>query len=237
VSKLKRITFTGLDDYTNIDDLVKIENDFPHLNIEWGILFSAATRPRYPSAAKAKEATTKLKNCAAHLCGKVFDTWYNSYYEEFFLARERELEGFQRVQLNFNNQHKPLMPLKLHSLMMMYDKEFILQYNKANKSLIDEMVSYKIPKNWTILFDASGGRGTIVSSWPAAIDEIECSYAGGLGPDNLMAQLGLIKDAANGKAFGVDMESNIRTNDRFDVVKIEQCCVVASLLSRKGAFE
>lgn len=236
MSKLNRITFTGLDDYTKIDELVKIEQDFPSLNIEWGILFSGAVKLRYPSVFTVDEATSLLKNCAAHLCGKEFDKWWTSYYHELITPLIAKYKPFKRIQLNFNAQKKPLAVDKLMSMMFLYSQEFIIQHNKANTWLCEQLQA-ALPNSdkWAILFDSSGGRGKMTRSWPVAFNDVRCAWAGGLGPDNLRDSLRHIDTASLGMDFGIDMEGNIRNDaNYFNVNKVRQCCEIAEEFNQSG---
>ncbi len=213
---LKRVTFTGLDDETDIDHLLALEKKYSHINIEWGILLGSKARtPRFPTSIKVSEATLKLKSCSVHLCGNAFDTLINNPYLYSFAC-------FDRIQLNFNAQEKSIKAITLSSIFKMFPKhEFVLQYNKSNQETIEYLTKYK-NTNWSVLFDSSGGRGISVVEWPKPLDYVECSYAGGLGPHNLGIELPIISAITNGSPFGIDMEGNIRTNDRFDVNKVEQ---------------
>ena len=217
---LTRVTFTGLDDNTNIDDLLALEKEFAHINIEWGILFSAKRgTDRYPSPYKVNEALSKLKNCSAHLCGAVFDNFYNNPFGYNY-------GRFKRIQLNFNTRN--ISALRLSTIFKMYpEKEFILQYNKSNKDVIEYLTKYK-NTNWTVLFDSSGGHGVSVQEWPKPLEYVACSYAGGLGPHNLGVELPRICDITGELPFGIDMEGQIRTDNKFDVHKVKQVLEIVS---------
>ncbi len=214
---LKRITFTGLDDNTSVDALVQLEKDYADINIEWGILFGGTYKNRYPTWDKVNEALSKLKNCSAHLCGAQFREVYENPIVVVAMYKR-----FGRLQLNFNTAKSPLDPLKLNKLFEFNpSKEFVLQYNKSNKQIVLQQFALKA-ENFNILFDASGGRGKVVKEWPKPICKF-CSYSGGLGPDNLASQLSLIQEAVGNDDFGIDMESNVRTDNNFDTGKIEEC--------------
>lgn len=220
---IKRITFTGLDDQTNIEDLVKLEKLYYNINIEWGILFSNQCRNRYPQQYKVAEALGKLKNYCAHLCGGKFTEVYNnpSVVSQIYYL-------FPRIQLNFNCNTKYIELKNIIQLLSINPtKEFILQYNKSNQKLIEELLEHDV-KNWSILFDSSGGRGKIVTRWPKPLSGVECSYSGGLGPDTLDCAISNIYDIVGHWNFGVDMESNIRTNDLLDIDKVHKCLAIVS---------
>ena len=68
------------------------------------------------------------------------------------------------------------------------------------------------------LFDASGGRGIEPFRWPVSPVSIRFGFAGGIGPDNLVE---VLRDIGPREApFWIDMESGVRTDDRFDLAKV-----------------
>ena len=84
-----------------------------------------------------------------------------------------------------------------------------------------------------MLFDTSSGAGRSPAEWPAAVEGRFCGYAGGLGPENLKAELEYLdyflpEDAV----VWVDMESNIRDNKQgrstFSIDKVLQCAEISA---------
>jgi phosphoribosylanthranilate isomerase len=71
--------------------------------------------------------------------------------------------------------------------------------------------------NASLLFDPSGGRGIEPFSWPVPPLGARMGYAGGIGPDNLLDVLRAIGPVES--PFWIDMESGVRTDDRFDLAK------------------
>jgi hypothetical protein len=64
----------------------------------------------------------------------------------------------------------------------------------------------------------------LAKEWPKPLEDVLCGYAGGLGPDNIEAQLELISKAVGNREIWVDMETHVRSNDdqRFDLDKVEK---------------
>ena len=91
--------------------------------------------------------------------------------------------------------------------------EVIVQMDGVNDWVAD------VTTNASLLFDTSSGAGMSPSEWPALIEGRKCGYAGGLGPDNLKAELDYLdyflpEDAV----IWVDMETKLRnTQDYFDI--------------------
>jgi phosphoribosylanthranilate isomerase len=66
------------------------------------------------------------------------------------------------------------------------------------------------------LFDSSGGRGELPDSWPT-IDLPNMGAAGGLNPENIRANLDLMRERGYIRdGFWIDVESGVRTDDRWD---------------------
>ena len=101
---LNRVTFTGVDDRTNVNDLVDLTKRFPF--VEFGVLISKGNTNRsvvnrYPNATIFKKLKNKGLNLSCHLCGSVArnivkkDDW-----NEFFDLLGKDYEIFNRFQLN-----------------------------------------------------------------------------------------------------------------------------------------
>jgi hypothetical protein len=52
---------------------------------------------------------------------------------------------------------------------------------------------------------------------------VPTGYAGGLGPDNLAEELRRIEEVAGDAEVWIDMETNVRTAERFDLDKVRRC--------------
>jgi phosphoribosylanthranilate isomerase len=105
-----------------------------------------------------------------------------------------------------------------------YSQSFI----KKNK---DNLIEYSINKklNTACLFDCSGGKGISPVNWPNIKENIFCGYAGGLGPDNIEAEIKKIILLTNNNDFWIDMESKVRTKtsdlDYLDLDKVKNCLI------------
>ena len=218
--KINKITITGPDDNTNIMDLIRLSNKYPF--VEWGILFSNNREgtKRYPSKQWIDKVTKCDLKLSAHFCG-----WYpkqvleNSNYELI-----TSMKGFNRVQLNYNFKYSNGWDLdKL--LISDLPKKVILQYNKSNATTIDNA---DIPNNFHILYDASGGRGTEIQSIESPIKGLYTGYAGGLNLDNLDRICQMISSNIDSSEVWIDLESGARTDDEFDLEKVEYILEIAS---------
>lgn len=212
---LKYVSFTGADDLINPLELHEIQSKYPF--VEWAILMFPEREglSRNPSPLwRELFYKTPLTNKALHLCGSAINRLAN---EDLFLMKE--LENFQRVQINLK-PHWASIDL-IENLVRVVEKnsdiEFITQYNEANKSFFPYWDNVK---NHVYLFDASLGKGVVPSGWEAPIGEKIFGYAGGLGPENIVKNFNDIKSLNHGRFFWLDMESGVRTNDKFSLSKV-----------------
>jgi phosphoribosylanthranilate isomerase len=81
----------------------------------------------------------------------------------------------------------------------------------------DTVGQYTGMKDW-------GGLGidTPISA-PAYASKVHLGFAGGINPDNVIDKMDEITSLPVGR-FWIDMESGVRTDDRFDLDKVEDVC-------------
>lgn len=229
---LDRVTITGADQWTYIPEMVEISQEFPF--VEWGILFSAkhqGVSPRYPAEewlqALRKTAEKLPLNLSAHLCGR----WVRDVVIDASLTFKEQRKDlwplFQRVQLNFHAE-----PHKRHHafagrLLEDPGKQYIFQIDGRNDDLWEHARTV-LGDRAVPLFDRSGGAGELPDQWPKVFEDVYGGYAGGLGPDNLTSQLELIEAAAGKARIWIDMETRVRTEEKFDLAKVRRAVEQAS---------
>lgn len=217
------VSLTGADDTTDPKELARLSEQFPF--VEWAILSSskAAGKGRYPTDAWVERFGWECPNVnrALHLCGADVDA---------FIAGDaaimHKLARFDRVQLNFNHRRAPKDLEAIARRSEDLAQSIIVQHNNANidacAALIESM------SNLHVLYDASGGRGKSPDAWQPPIKNIFCGYAGGLGPDNIKAELERISAAVGKGGYWIDMEGKLR--DAEDKFSIAACEAVLSLV-------
>jgi len=226
---LNRVTMTGADNATDIDKMVRLSDYFPF--VEWGILFSesSAGKPKYPTAdwlgeLAAIEKKEPLFRLSAHLCGK----WSRDFISGGRLVLDEFpdlFDSFQRIQLNFSINRNKVDVLELSRTIRELGHQYIIQITgDASIALIRSLQCLRL--DVVGLHDLSGGKGISQSCWGQPLQPY-CGYAGGLGPDNLQDQLGAVSQVAGDVPVWVDMESNIRTDDQFDLDKVQTCLEIA----------
>lgn len=235
--KIECVTFTGADDRTSIVDLIKCNNDYRRLAIEWGVLLSKSSEgsPRFPKLGwlqslhkqSAAPAWERWLGCSGHLCGKYVREMVAG---EFTFQRTHVdvMKLFQRFQINFHGEsHGPHAPMLQSLASCATGQSFIFQMDGVNDSRFWDALAggYSV----TSLFDRSHGAGVVPNAWPAPSPGIFSGYAGGLGPDNLADELKRIEDVVGDRVIWIDMETKVRDDqDRFDLTKVARCMEIAT---------
>ena len=216
--KIWRVTFTGADDDTSIGEMVKLSHQYKHL--EWGILFSQSKSgvARYPSPQWVDRLPTGL-NLSAHLCGKWVEDALNGDMS-FNDAR------FSRIQLNCGKSRlrTALTSQKLvETCARAFERDRCLALGSIILGGDYEGVSGVSSSKFEFLFDASGGTGESPKTWMPLFSSESCGFAGGLNPDNLYEELQKMSAVAEDRHIWIDMETGVRSEDKFDLNKVEQC--------------
>lgn len=214
MATLTHITFTGVDERTDIDSLLDIQARYPRA--EFGMLMAVepTKRPnRYPDprGAMARRilfgSVRKGVNLSAHLCGGLareaaYGNWDNVY------RHCPCFPSFQRCQLNIVRLEDVEDPVG-HFAPPTLD-ELIIQQHGADKC--DAFLAIPDKYRRGVLLDASGGKGVYAD--PAILEgPYHVGYAGGLNPGNVRGFVEtLLADSRVGD-FWIDMETGVRTSD------------------------
>lgn len=198
------VTFTGIDDRTNLAWAHNLSRRYP---IEWGCLIGGKLgKNRYPRIETIENAGRMLST-ALHVC-KDEATFVNNG------GLHPDSYGFDRIQVN--------MPAQKYNIPML---EFAAAQKNHHIIMQTRTGFAEQPEGSKLfqLFDQSGGRGKMPTSYPAAPDERLVGYAGGINPQNVEAVL----YATKAQNFWLDMESGVRdSGDWLDLEKCEAVCRV-----------
>lgn len=223
MTNLTRVTITGPEDSTSIAELIRLSQEFPF--VEWGILVSESKEGhgRFPSRAWidrfVEETRDVPMNVSTHICGR----WVRELligqlnFAELPLCISRS----QRVQINTHSRAHLAIVGFGEKLKELPERQIIFQWDGVNDALAFSAMNYGI--NAAALFDKSGGAGVLPESWPTPHDVIPCGYAGGLGPENVVAEIAKI-EAVCDRPYWIDMERRVRTEDdtKLDLKKVER---------------
>lgn len=235
---LDRVSLTGVDDKTRISDLVSLGNAYPF--VEWALLYVPHKEgvQRNPSAAwrQAFFDANVPGYSSVHLCGS--------------LAFRQLLEGnlpvdiyrADRIQLNINARGPDFTEeqvMQVYRTSLTLGPDVILQCHSGTEHLIKEFISEISQddlKRVHVLLDASKGKGVKPDQWDVpgwlAVSNAFFGFAGGLAPDNIADAIAVFEFM--GIRYWPDMESGIRTNNEFDVVKAQAILSQAQLARIKS---
>jgi hypothetical protein len=217
MNKPFRITFTGIDESCNLDDLFALLSLDPR--IELGILYSEtrAGAGRYPTPGWINGTAARICGAhgngrvALHVCGRAVQKLLSGE------SLDRDLSllwDFHRIQLNGRFGGDDIGALRRFIGDPADAAVATITQFDSNPDLHDQV---RRPSH-QVLFDASGGRGLERAEWPKHLVDWTCGYAGGLGPDNLRRELPRIAAAAGPFPYWIDMESKLRDDDdRFSI--------------------
>lgn len=213
----KRVSFAGIDNKTNIKRLLEITEKYP--NVEFGVLVSEAntnknTNNRYPNLILLQQLKGKNVNLVLHVCGKLArEVAKTGSLESVKAFMGNYFDMFQRIQLNLvgNTVTKTIEDNM--------GKEIIIQTNLNEPK---SKANYELFKDTDVLFlsDKSGGHGIEVDF--DFFDKYQ-GFAGGLNPDNILERKEII-DMLVDYDYWLDMESGVRTDNWFDLDKVEDIC-------------
>jgi hypothetical protein len=220
------VSIAGADDNVNPVDLVDISDRYPF--VEWGILLSPDKMgsPRFPSLKWIKRLGEYKENLrlSGHLCGRWVSDMINGNLS--FRAEHHDIWGMlKRIQLNFHGNFIPLSNNFMDAISLIHGKQIIFQIDDDTNKLFESAVNANL--NVAPLFDSSHGTGTKPEHWPAPCQGVKCGYAGGLSPENLEEQIQKILKVSGDRRIWIDMESGVRTDNKFDIEKVERVLIIA----------
>jgi hypothetical protein len=224
--RLHTVTITGPDDQTDPGALVRLSAEFPF--VEWGILFAMRSgRPTLPSCAwveRLRQQAPEGMRLSGHIC--------SSWAKEICAGRwpaKLNLERFARAQLNIARYLTEVASPEELARCLPPGQEYILQVGTARErglALARQLQERGVTVS--VLFDASGGKGISPKTWPSVPSALRCGFAGGLGPDNLAAELRRLESIVGNREVWIDMQSRVRSEDGavLDLEKVRKCLEV-----------
>lgn len=231
---LNLVSFVGVDEKTDLNELTKLSNSFAGLGmVEWSVLFSdsksVGNYARYPSYKFCKEfleysASTNYVHSSIHLCGSVIERYLKQEKDVMELCAQA-----QRIQLNINIDKFPGYEKLINDLIVVltnHKHTIVMQQNKTkanfNLSFLKTLPS-SLYGNVNLLHDGSGGFGREITQVEAPSAYHYTGYAGGIKPENAAKIVELIEKVnINNKPYYIDMESGVREDNIFSLQKCQQ---------------
>lgn len=231
---LDLVSFVGVDEFTREQSLSKMGHLLSHLSnihpcfaVELGFLYSesrSGKQKRYPTKQFINDYLYALQfspfRRSIHLCGQEAIDKFLNHDEEL-----HELCGMaHRVQLNMNMDKYQVEWLSEKIVDLSKFFTIIVQDNKSKIELVSAIEKLGPTnvhdKNIHYLYDGSGGFGRVISDFKPVHKYNYTGYAGGINPLNALDITKSIQyHNETDTKFYIDMESGIRTDDKFDVDK------------------
>lgn len=235
------ISITGADDQVDPNQLVALSQRYPF--VEWAILVfpEKVGAPRNPSEGWRRKFLEQAKahglKTALHLCGEeIFRAILDNRLSP---AQVDELVRYDRIQVNINARGGVFTDEDVYAV---YDYlaglgcSLILQRHAGTEGVIakylaEHPASIAVGKV-AVLFDTSRGRGFAPSEWSRPLNvhgvHVAGGYAGGISPENVETVLLDTAFAGMHGAYWLDMETGVRTDNKFDLDKVEHILAVAA---------
>lgn len=218
---MDRVTITGADDRTDINEMAALSAEFPF--VEWGILTSINREggSRYPGPLWFSKLCQHQLRMALHVCGRRARSAFAG--EDWITGLPFDWTRFNRIQINGSHG---LGDYSFESFFMggrsmttiggLYT--FIFQAPRAYDFGVAAAAE---GVNVNLLFDDSGGNGVVRNEFPGPSDHYT-GYAGGISPYNVVSVVEKIKMVCH-QPFWIDMEGRVRDEqNHLDLAKVRR---------------
>ena len=220
MTRLKHITFTGIDERVDVAQLCSIQKEYPIA--EFGILTSYhlyENGNRYLDPRMIRKFLGKGLNLSLHICGSAAHDAALGNYGDIHHLTYGTYGYIPRIQLNLSERKdnpKVISPSP-------YGHEIIIQQRNVDNLKLFSSTQEKwrdYRGHLSVLLDASGGRGLDTPLDTVLVSTNKVGYAGGFNPDNVSDKLSFLLAHHHAGEFWIDMESGVRTDDWFDLDKV-----------------
>ncbi len=230
--KIKFVTFTGVDNWTDLDELERIQQQYPYA--EFGVLASyhfAENGPRFPDPSVFDKLKGRNLNLSLHLCGSLAIKSANNNFEPAIELLGDNFNLFKRVQLNMHlNQ---VTPDKLASLTLKGNLEQIIMQMHQPDLCREFLAAGHHNENLCYLLDSSGGAGVDTPIDIVTQQGVQVGYAGGMGVSNVWSKLKTLLKHESDDVFWIDMETKVRTHEIFDLELVKQVLALCDVLIKQ----
>lgn len=220
--RLKAVTFTGIDDRTNLRAVEELSREFPF--VEWGILLSVSKTGcdnRYPDLGTLYKISKMDVNKSVHLCGTLARDAAGGELRPFEYAT-RMMGSVNRVQVNLGNaldSHKSAYR-NFERASQMFHIFVIMQCPSFFTPTVQKAAPGAYASGVQFFHDASGGRG-ISGEFDTPPNTDFVGFAGGITPENVVQKLEQIAALNCPNPYWIDIETGVRTGDYLDLGKVE----------------
>lgn len=212
---IKRVTFSGIDQWTKIKDVIEIYRKYPFVEFAYLYTESRKAGNRYPQPVMLKAYKKAGVPMAVHICGKAaHEVMKTGDWTPVYNAIGQYMDIFDRIQINI-----PKTNHFSRNVVFPEGKQIIMQIHQGTEEMFECYRNRPFVQGFQ---DSSGGHGIACSEWMKPETDF-FGYAGGINPENVVQVVDAISRICP-TDFWIDMETGIRTNDKFDVGKCEQVC-------------
>lgn len=223
---LTTVTLTGADASVDPENLATLSQEFPF--VEWGILIGSGVGNRFPpidwirDLIEVKLASSQRLNLSLHICGSHLRKIANGRSDLMDVIGPGLL-SFDRCQLNWHGERQGNISENILSAfcnLTPWAPQIIFQLDGVNDHLTSSAA-----RRFSVagLHDVSHGAGVVPDKWAHAFSDFQCGWAGGLGPENVVAELEKIEAVAfRAMPYWIDMETKLRSNGD-DYFCLEKC--------------
>lgn len=203
------IAFTGVDSVESVAAMQALSRHFP---IEWGVLVDDARDDLLFADPDIRARLLEVPGLhyAAHVCGEQAGLIANDPARATI-----DLAGFQRLQVNHGFSGSTAEQI-----------ENCVRFGRSQRirTMLQTLGAFPGDARLDWLYDISFGTGKTPESWPTmTAGGPFCGFSGGIGAHNAASVVQAIAAPA-GSQYWIDMESGVRTDDRFDIAKCEAVC-------------
>lgn len=221
-------------EYNEIDDIIDLGKKYPMAEFAiqahpskfsahmpryvWFDTLAHASRVNSINLAMHVNAEWRTEICRGNIPYEIKRMWD--------LKRDNGEHVIGRVQVNINGGKNSFRFYadKVADIIRAYpDIEFIFQYTPRQRQRLNRLNATKVP--FSLLFDASGGRGISPDTWRAPVFENhKMGYSGGLSPENVadnLAKINMVLPAEYNT--WIDAEGKLKDPDtkQFDTLRAE----------------
>ena len=232
---LEKITCSDMREYNEIDDIIDLGKKYPMAEFAiqahpskfsahmpryvWFDTLAHASRVNDINLAMHVNAEWRTEICHGNIPYEIKRMWD--------LKRDNGKSIIGRVQVNINGGKDSFRfyANKVADIIRAYpDIEFIFQYTTRQRNRLKRLDKMNVP--FSMLFDASGGRGISPDTWRAPVmSNHKMGYSGGLSPENVADNLNKINMVLplDYKTW-IDAEGKLKDAEtkQFDTVRAEQ---------------
>lgn len=229
---LEKITCSDMREYNEIDDIIDLGKRYPMAEFAiqahpskfsaympryiWFDTLMHAARVNNINLAMHVNSEWRTEICRGNVPYEIRRMWE--------MKRDNGTPIIGRVQVNINggqNDFRFYSDRVADIIRAFPDTEFIFQYTPKQRRRITRLNQENVP--FSILFDASGGRGISPDKWRAPImSNHKMGYSGGMGPDNVCDNLTNInKVVPQNREIWIDAEGKLKDSEtkQFDVAR------------------